>query len=239
MTFARIAVTVLVVGTILFLLPALHQDESYHHFADGRTIAGVPNFWNVVSNAPFALVGILGLLALSDKASRVLFSGVFLTAFGSAYYHWAPDDARLVWDRLPMTIVFMTLFALVIEEPVRTHIKELLPTLLTCGIASVLWWRFTGNLWSYVLVQFVPMLVIPALLVMRSGKRRIANPPQAVSLHYIKPGLWPVIVLYGLAKAAEQFDAAIYSVLPLSGHTWKHLLGAFATFYILRWRRAC
>jgi hypothetical protein len=222
-TFARIAVTLLVVGTILALLPALHQDGSYHHFADSRTLAGVPNFWNVVSNAPFALVGILGLLALSDVASRILFTGVFLTAFGSAYYHWAPDDARLVWDRLPMTIVFMTLFALVIEERARRRIKELLPTLLACGIASVLWWRFTGNLWPYVLVQFVPMLVIPALLVMRSGK----------------PGLVPVIVLYGLAKVAEQFDAAIYSVVPLSGHTWKHLLGAFATFYILRWRRAC
>jgi hypothetical protein len=232
-TFARIAVALLVAGTILFLLPALHQDESYHHFADGRTLAGVPNFWNVVSNAPFALVGILGLLALSDFASRILFTGVFLTAFGSAYYHWAPDDARLVWDRLPMTVVFMTLFALVIEK----HIKGLLPALLACGIASVLWWRFTGNLWPYVLVQFVPMLVIPVLLV--GSRRRITNPPQAASLHYIKPGLVPVIVLYGLAKVAEQFDGAIYSVLPLSGHTFKHLLGAFATFYILRWRRAC
>jgi hypothetical protein len=222
-TRAQIALTLLVVGIILWFLPALHQDESYHHFADRRTLLGVPNFWNVVSNAPFAIVGILGLLALSDLASRILFTGVFLTAFGSAYYHWAPDDARLVWDRLPMTIVFMTLFALVIEERLHSRLKELLPILLTCGIASVLWWRFTGNLWPYVLVQFVPMLAIPALLVMHPGK----------------PGLVPVIVLYGLAKIAEQFDAQIYSVLPLSGHTWKHLLGAVATFYILRWRRAC
>jgi hypothetical protein len=222
-TRARIALTLLVAGIILWLLPALYQDESYHRFADRRTLLGVPNFWNVASNAPFALVGVLGLLALSDLASRILFSGVFLTAFGSAYYHWAPNDARLMWDRLPMTIVFMTLFALVIEERVRAEVKDLLPTLLICGVASVLWWRFTGNLWPYVLVQFVPMLVIPALLVIRPGK----------------PGLWPVIVLYGVAKIAEQFDGAIYSVLPLSGHTWKHLLGALATFFILRWRRAC
>jgi hypothetical protein len=222
-TRARILLILLLVGLILYLLPALYQDETYHQFADRRTLLGVPNFWNVVSNAPFAIVGILGLLTLTDLASRILFAGVFLTAFGSAYYHWAPDDARLVWDRLPMTIVFMTLFALVIEERLRARTKDLLAALLFCGVASALWWRFTGNLWPYVLVQFVPMLAIPALLVIRPGK----------------PGLLPVIVFYGLAKIAEQFDAAVYTVLPLSGHTWKHLLGAGATFYILRWRRAC
>ncbi len=210
-------------GVVVWLLPPLLQDESYHHFADQRVLYGIPNFWNVVSNGPFAIVGILGFLALSGLRSRILFTGVFLTAFGSAYYHWAPDDPRLVWDRLPMTIVFMTLFALVIEERFPARTKDLLAILLFCGIASVLWWRFTGNLWPYVFVQFIPMLAIPVLLLLRPGK----------------PGLWPVIAFYGLAKIAEQFDAAIYSVLPLSGHTWKHLLGATATFYILRWRRSC
>jgi hypothetical protein len=213
--------TLLLVGIVLWLLPALYQDENYHHFADRRTLLGIPNFWNVISNAPFALVGLMGLFALSGITSRILFGGVFLTAFGSAYYHWAPDNARLVWDRLPMTIVFMTLFALVIEERLRMRNRDLLPALPTCGIASVLWWRFSGNLWPYVLVQFVPMLVIPALLVMRPGNLLLV----------------PVIVFYGLAKIFEQFDAAIYSVFPVSGHTWKHLAGALATYFILRWRR--
>jgi hypothetical protein len=211
---------VIFAGILLWLLPPLHQNQDYHHFADQRTLLGIPNFWNVVSNAPFAIVGFLGLIALRGAASRILFAGVFLTAFGSAYYHWAPDDARLVWDRLPMTIVFMTLFALVIQERLRP-MKHLLPILLTIGIASVLWWQFTGNLWPYVFVQFVPMLAIPILLLRRPGV----------------PGLWPVIACYALAKVAEQFDAAIYSALPLSGHTWKHLLGALATWFILRWRR--
>jgi hypothetical protein len=222
-TRGRILLILLLLGAILCLLPALHQDENYHHFADQRTLLGIPNFWNVVSNSPFAIVGILGLLALSDLASRILFAGVLLTAFGSAYYHWSPDDTRLVWDRLPMTIVFMTLFALVIEERARSRLKELFPLLLFCGVASVFWWRFTGSLWPYALVQFIPMLAIPTLLVMRPGK----------------PGLWPVILFYGLAKLAEQFDASIYSLLPLSGHTLKHLLGALATWFILRWGRYC
>jgi hypothetical protein len=222
-TRARILLTLLAVGVVLWLIPPLYQDESYHHFADQRTLLAIPNFWNVVSNLPFAIVGILGWILLRNPVSRILFSGVFLTAFGSGYYHWAPDDARLVWDPLPMTIVFMTLFAVIIEERLHYRLKALLPLLLVCGIASVLWWRFTGNLWPYVLVQFVPMLAIPVLLVIRPGSLALV----------------PVIVCYGLAKIAEQFDAAIYSVLTLSGHTWKHVLGALATLFILRWRRYC
>src|SRR5580692_5805892 len=34
-----------------FLLPPLRQPESYHHFADDRTLAGIPNCLNVISNA--------------------------------------------------------------------------------------------------------------------------------------------------------------------------------------------
>jgi hypothetical protein len=222
-TPARILLTLLVLGIALWLLPPLHQDQRYHQFADQRTLFAIPNFWNVISNAPFAIVGIFGLIALRDAVSRILFTGVFLTGFGSAYYHWTPNDARLVWDRLPMTIVFMALFTVVIETFRGSRVKDLLPILLCAGVGSVLWWRFTGDLKPYVLVQFVPMLAIPVLLLIRPSN----------------PGIWPVILLYGLAKLAELFDAQIYSVLPLSGHTWKHFLGALATFYILRWRRAC
>lgn len=32
----------------LLLLPPIPQDQSYHHFADQRTLLGVPNFWNVI-----------------------------------------------------------------------------------------------------------------------------------------------------------------------------------------------
>ena len=32
----------------MLLLPPMTQDESYHQFADQRTILGIPNFWNVV-----------------------------------------------------------------------------------------------------------------------------------------------------------------------------------------------
>ena len=43
------------------LLPPIAQDPTYHQFADQRTLLGIPNFWNVVSNLPFVLVGAMGL----------------------------------------------------------------------------------------------------------------------------------------------------------------------------------
>src|SRR5271163_3422367 len=93
----------------LLILPPIHQDPSYHAFADQRTIWGVPNFWNVVSNLPFLLVAIWGLRALRNgqafleqwerAAYSILLSGIALVAFGSSYYHAWPDDATLFWDR--------------------------------------------------------------------------------------------------------------------------------------------
>lgn len=109
------AVALIVAGFFLFV-PPLAQDETYHLFADNRTVLGVPNFWNVSSNLPFAIAGILGLWKLRGALDRVLFTGVLLTFFGSAYYHLAPSDARLVWDRLPMTLVFMPLLASVVSR---------------------------------------------------------------------------------------------------------------------------
>ncbi len=97
------------------------QDPAYHHFADTRTIAGVANFWNVLSNLPFLLAGLYGLWRyprLAAPQSRpgylTLCVGILLVAFGSAGYHLAPSNASLVWDRLPMTLAFMALLALLI-----------------------------------------------------------------------------------------------------------------------------
>src|SRR5258708_20597329 len=103
----------LAAAAFFIFVPRIPQDEAYHQFADGRAIAGVPNFWNVVSNLPFAVVGILGLRKLHGLTNRVLFTGVLLTCFGSAYYHWAPSDARLLWDALPMTVIFISCFTFV------------------------------------------------------------------------------------------------------------------------------
>lgn len=190
---------------------ALASESELHDFADRRTILDIPDFWDVISNSPFLVVGLMGLLKFRDRASRILFFGVFCTSLGSAYYHLAPDNARLFWDRLPMTIAFMSLFAIAINQ------RKLAVPLVLLGIGSVVWWRVTDNLWPYGLVQFGTMA---ALLVIAARR---------------EPGLWPVFMFYGLSKISEHFDKQIYSILLLSGHTIKHLLAGIATLYVYRW----
>lgn len=206
-----VLLTVAAILLFLFLAPPLPQDQSYHSFADRRTLLGIRNFWDVVSNVPFAIVGLIGLFAFRDLASRIIFLGIFFTAFGSAYYHLSPDNARLFWDRLPMTIVFMALFALAIRQ------RRLVIPLVIVGIASAVWWYLTDDLWPYALVQFGPLIAL-IVIAIRS-----------------EPHLRPVVIFYGLSKITEYFDQQIYSVFPLSGHTLKHLLAGIATWYIFRW----
>ena len=77
----------------LLLLPPIVQNQNYHDFADQRTLFGIPHFWNVVSNIPFIGIGAVGLWRFGRSPSAgLLFLGIFLTGFGSAYYdsHNAP-----------------------------------------------------------------------------------------------------------------------------------------------------
>ena len=141
------------------MMPRIPQ-LSYHQFADRRSFLGIPNFGDVVSNLPFAVIGIWGLVFLLRPRSRnntetllddrerwpylFVFAGLLLTAFGSSYNHLAPGNARLLWDRLPMTITFMSMVSAVIAE--RISVRRgmwLLPVLLVIGPASVLQWYWS------------------------------------------------------------------------------------------------
>ena len=214
------ALAIVILGFFLLVAP-IAQDQAYHFFADDRSIWGIANFWNVVSNLPFALVGLLGLWKLRSAVDRVLFTGVLLTFLGSAYYHLAPSDARLVWDRLPMTVVFMALLASVISGENDSRFRHsLLASLVAVGIASVVWWSLTNDLRLYVLVQFGPLLIlVPALWFVRDARYLAA-----------------ALAFYALAKLCEFYDRVIFSGLPFSGHTIKHVLAAIATYFIFRWR---
>ena len=208
------------------LLPPITQDQSYHEFADQRTVLGIPNFWNVVSNLPFLAVGAAGLRRFrNDPAAVVFFLGVFLTGIGSSYYHWNPNDGTLFWDRLPMTLSFVAILALVVEERVSARVGAILlwPG-LAVGVFSLLLWRWTGDLRLYFWVQFFPGLAIVLLF--------LGSPPKYTGTSY-----WiAAAALYALAKVFEFTDHAIYSAGNLlSGHTLKHVGAAAACLAILRY----
>jgi hypothetical protein len=235
----RIALLVLVCAAVIvlaFTQQPIAQPLSYHHFADTRTVFGVPNALNVLSNLPFLFVGLWGLWVTLRRTFderleyAILFFGVALTCFGSGYYHLAPDNSRLVWDRLPMTLGFMALFAALIRERVHDAWgRRLLLPLLAIGILSVWYWNFTeqggaGDLRLYILVQFLPLLCLPVILLLFPAK-------------YDKVShIWLALVLYGLAKALELLDPQIHAAFRgiVSGHTLKHLSAALGVFWLAK-----
>jgi hypothetical protein len=217
----------LMIVTLLALLPLppLLQDQNYHQFADQRELFGVPNFWNVVSNLPFIAVGVIGLAQFRrDATTFVLFAGLFLTGFGSSYYHLNPNDGTLFWDRLPMTLCFAAILAAVVEERVDAKAGPmLLRPLLAIGIFSLLLWRWTDDLRLYAWAQFFPCLALVLILSL--------FPPKYTGTSY-----WVgAAALYALAKLLEYYDDKVFSFGEIvSGHTLKHLAAAAAGFAILR-----
>ncbi len=209
----------------LLLLPPVPQDQSYHQFADQRALSVIPNFWNVVSNLPFIAIGAIGLARFrDDPATIVIFLGIFLTGFGSAYYHWSTSDGALFWDRLPMTLAFMAILSAAVEERVDARLGVmLLWPLLALGVFSLLLWRWTGDLRLYGWVQFFPCLALPLMFWLL--------PPKYTGTSY-----WiAAAALYVLAKILEFQDRAIFSAGHiLSGHTLKHLAAAAACYAVLR-----
>ncbi len=208
----------------LLFVPPIPQPQAYHQFADQRTLFGIPNFWNVVSNLPFVLVGALGLKFFRrDLSAGVFFLGVFLTGFSSSYYHWQPNDAGLFWDRLPMTFAFMAILANVIEERIDPRVgRALLWPLVALGVVSLLVWLKFDDLRLYGWVQFFPCVALPLIFVLL--------PPKYTGTAYWFVGAG----FYVLAKLLEHFDAAIYLALQvMSGHALKHVAAACACAAIL------
>ena len=232
----RVAAVVLfalaMVGVVL-LQPRIPQPSAYHAFADQRRICGIPNFWNVMSNAAFTPVGLVGLWVMLrtprprfqetfERWAYLVIMGATVLGLGSAIYHLHPDNQTLFWDRLPMTLVFMALLSATITE--RIHVKIgallLLPFLLL-GILSAEIWRMgeltgVGDLRFYLLVQFYPMLAIPLMMAL--------FPPRYTRTQDMG---W-LLLWYAAAKALEQWDGAVFRFTGgvMAGHALKHVAAA-------------
>jgi hypothetical protein len=234
--------TLLAVAIVLLLFQKpIAQQLDYHAFADNRTLFGVANFWNVVSNMPFFFIGLIGFYdatqrirlrqSLGEKILPFILSlGIFATSIGSAYYHYAPDNHTLVWDRLPMTLMFMALFAMVVYDfcsVKQGHFALVLATLT--GVFSVWYWQYTesigqGDLRLYALVQFYPLILLPFVFFLFGKMVNYGHLVRNTALLYI------------LAKATEHLDKQIFQWTNhiWSGHTIKHLLAAAALWYCIK-----
>lgn len=233
---ALIAVALGLLLVALLAQAPIEQFAAYHDLGDQRTVLGIPHFWNVATNVPFLVVGVMGLDLLrrrpagASAAWVAVFAGTALVFFGSSYYHLRPGDATLVWDRLPIGVAFMGFFCTLIHEHTRVNGDRLLAPLILFSIGAVYWWRFTGDLSLWVWVQLAPMLA--AVLV-------FFLPARYSHRHYLLYAL----ACYVLAKLAELGDRQLmaWSGDALSGHSLKHLLaaaGVLCFYFMLKRRKA-
>lgn len=223
---AAVAVAVLGAMALWLLMPVVRQPSGYHAFADARSLLGIPNAADVLSNLGFVAVGLLGLARLQSTPRslppavrvglHVFFIGLFLTGFASAYYHWAPTDDTLVVDRLAMTIVFAGVFGAMLGERIsgRSGFAVLL-LMLVVGPASVFHWQATGDLSLYAVVQFGGMI---AMLLLLSLTPRGGDPFP----------WWALLAWYAVSKVAEAGDVLVWNATRevVAGHALKHVAAA-------------
>ncbi len=238
----------------LWLHGPIEQWASYHHFADVHALWGVPNAANVLSNLPFLLIGCWGLAALwqlhadrllnSTPASPSFYAWVLFalaiacTCFGSAWYHWSPNNATLLWDRLPIVWACASLSMALLAERLHPRFGNawFLLAAMVVATLSVVWWWWTlapqgslpgGDLRPYLFVQFLPMLLIPLVFWMNLP----AQHPHAIPAS----AAWWALGLYAVAKLLEVGDHAVLETLHLlGGHPLKHLLAAAGAAVLMR-----
>jgi hypothetical protein len=214
------------------------QPAWYHNFADTRSLLGVPNALNVLSNLSFIVVGLAGLYATLRNGTQsleqrwacaTLFAGLFLTGLGSGYYHLAPDNGRLLWDRLPMTIAMAGIVSLLLVNRLHAASWWILPALTALGVGSALQWacseaRGHGDLRWYALYEALVIITGVALLLL--------FPARGEGTHALVIALVANIA----AKVFELLDKPIYSLGHLvSGHTLKHLSAGLGFVPLVIW----
>ncbi len=233
-----ISVCLISLCLILTLSSPLPQDATYHLFCGDHKILHVTNFWNVISNSPFLFIGILGLIRLKKQRnlsnpfeysfliSFINFSGILLTGLGSAYYHYNPTNISLVYDRIPMTLIFMSYFTWSLGYFIARDLYKLIVVTVPVGIVSVLYWIISesynaGDLRLYGLVQFTP---IPIILYLYLKNWKLLNHKKEFII---------IFVSYALAKIFEMYDCLIYTQIRIPGHPIKHLFAALSAYYIM------
>ncbi len=206
------------------------QRLSYHLFADQRAFLNIPNFMDVVSNIGFLIFGGIGLVHCfikDEKLSwKIFFMGIVLVSIGSAYYHYAPTNSTLFWDRLPMTIAFMAMFTAMIGEYINPKLeKPFLIIFLIVGIFSVIYWHLYDDLRFYYWVQLAPMVTLLILLTFFKSK--------FTHTYFLTFAL----ISYVLAKVVESNDRLFFELTGniISGHSVKHLLAALVPLFVLQY----
>jgi hypothetical protein len=217
----------------------LPQWLDYHDFADTRVLGPIPHAGDVLTNLAILAAGLwcaslhrrMTLTADERPAYAVFALAAILTAFGSAYYHWEPSNARLVWDRLPMALLLGAGLALVLADRVNPALgrESLLPLSLVAMGGVVLWAvmeaRGRGDLWLYLVMRVGASVATLALVIARPSRHTAAGL------------LLAAIALDGVETVSERLDWQIWRATGgiVSGHNLKHVFAGLVIACVSLW----
>ena len=231
-----LAAATLLLALLAALLPVTALPAHYHDFADQRGWLGLPHAMDVLSNLPFAVIGVWGLVWLRRlpagclSAARrgltgVFFGGLLLTTLCSSVYHWAPDNAHLFIDRLGMSLAFAGLLGLAVAERISDRAWLALAVFIAMAApATALIDARLGNMTPWAVLQGGALALLAALALRQPRRRALGF------------SIGAVIAFYGLAKALELADQAVFALTQglISGHSAKHVVAALAAWPVLR-----
>lgn len=225
----------------LMLALGLHAHGAGQSFADSRAMLALPNAADVLSNLPFLAFGVWGLMRLRGhelarenthpqrSAMRVFFAGLVCTAVGSMWFHLAPSNATLLWDRAGMGLAFAGVLSVAVGQRVSVRMGAVTLYAALIGAAAALCvWVLTEDVLAWSVVQFGGMLLILMCAVFK--------PAQSTRISGCTPvNLMVLIGFYALAKAFESLDWAVFQATGqlVSGHSLKHLAASFAALPVL------
>jgi hypothetical protein len=195
---------------------------------------GIANAWDVLSNLPFALFGVWGLIRLHGMGDAItqsqrqlfqlFFIGLLLTTVGSMVYHLAPSDSTLLWDRAGMAVAFAGVLGLAATERVGQQAGRVLAVVtLTGAVLAFAVLHFSRDVLPWSVVQFGGMVLVIAL-----ARLRLQAGALGISLNVL-------IVFYVIAKVFESTDHAVFAATEqwISGHSIKHLAASLAALPVL------
>jgi hypothetical protein len=220
-------------GVLLNAHGHTHLYAHGHPFVDARTLWGIPNAMDVLSNLPFAFFGVWGLWRVlrvrtlptaTRIASSVFFAGFILTCAGSSFYHWTPDAWGLALDRAGMACAFAGVLGLAIAERVSLRaVHWAWGSVFITAMLSIALNYVAGAIAPWAVVQFGGMAVVLWAATLRAQ-------PGALAVR------WGVVIaIYALAKLLEMGDAAVFHLTQewISGHSLKHIAASLAALPVI------
>lgn len=222
----------LVIIIFIFFNYPVHQDLSYHNFAEQKILGNIPHFTDVITNLSFAFVGILLFLKYKNNeehyaSQRILFYLFCFSAFalclGSGFYHWNPNNYGLLFDRITMLLGFALIFLdTTIRYKIFSHTNLFTKIFLIelLFLITLVPWVMVDRLELYIFAQFFVMSVMPLLAI--KNFREGGNQYKHILMMFL---------FYSIAKFFEFFDYFFYQLINISGHSIKHICYALALYY--------